>query len=169
MKKAALVAVILAGSLAMGCGGRLATIPAVPEIVPNVEQDVRAGAIKALGILEASGVVAEKASAVVSEAAASGAVPASAQGPIRAGFRALADTADAAISTIETGAVTDWAELRALIDPVLANVQRLIDTVQTLGPDVKDRVIAFLQAAYDIILQLWQPGVPRDLALEGGR
>jgi hypothetical protein len=132
------VVLVAAAGAAIGCasGHRPAlTVPAVapalavPASVP-VDQAVRAASIKALGILEAAGVLTEQ--VVDLEARLAPVIPAAVHRDFTASVNALAKRALSTIDAIERGAVVSWPALKAQVDPLLAMVARLVELVQSL-------------------------------------
>lgn len=151
--KARTLALIAALVLMVGCGGRpLPQLPDVPAQVEVVDQDVHAGAAKALGILLAAARLANTISQIEDQAAREGAIPA----PVDAGFDramvAYANASDVAVSRIQSG-VSTWAELRAHVAPVLDRVEALTALAQQAGV-IRDRVGSWLSTLRDIVMEL---------------
>lgn len=126
-----LLATVLIGSV--GCGGKVPPITAVPAAVNAADQNVHAASIKVLGIIEGAGHVADRASQIEQALYVDGVVPDALHQSISAAFRGLATDALKAIDAIEAGTTDTWPALKAQVDPLLARVQALIDTVQQLG------------------------------------
>lgn len=108
-------------------------IPPAPTVITTIDTDVKAGAIKALGILESAGHVANKAEPMAMNAAKAFGASQAVQDSIRDGFHKTSVGALAAIDTIEKGAVTDWPKLKAILDPVLGSVESLVNIVNKFG------------------------------------
>ena len=152
-----LLAVGLAAGVVTSCRS-LPEIPPVPTTVAGADQDVRAGVIKGLGIIEALGKVANRASAIEAELPDYPGRPS-----VRAGFQRLATTALSTIDAMERGALDTWPALKAAIDPLLADVRRLQDEVLRAG-SVVSRLREWLGTIWDLATSI----VPSQQALAGG-
>lgn len=117
----------------VGCGKSLPAIPSAPVISATADTDVRAGAIKAEGILLAAGTLANHASLIETELSATGVIPAPVHRQIQAEFGRLAASAQTAITSIDTGSTQSWPDLKAKLDPVLGNVQQILDLSRDLS------------------------------------
>ena len=106
-------------------------------VVSAADQDVRAGAMKALGILEATGNLVEK--IVDVEAQLKPIIPAALHEQFRTSANALAKQALATIDEIEHGAVMDWPALKAKLDPIIAAAASLANVVQNLPTGTASR------------------------------
>lgn len=104
------------------------TTPAV--VVSAADQDIRAGAMKALGLLEATGNLVEK--IVDVEAQLKPIIPAALHEQFRSAANTLAKQALATIDAIEHGTVVTWAELKAKLDPIISAAASLANVVQNL-------------------------------------
>lgn len=151
---------------AISCGGSVKQVPSTPTIIAGADQNLRAAAIKALGILESAGLVTQKALAVYNEAAKQAPLPAEVDSKIRAGFNQAATAALTAIKTIDSGATDSWAKLKAAIDPVLGRVNELIAIVNTITTPQQRSLSDWLQLAVQVISSALAL-VPRTPALEG--
>lgn len=151
---AELVAVLgFSAAFSAACAGRqLPQIPDVPAAVAASDQDVKAGAAKAAGILLSAAKLANTISQIEDQAAREGAIPPAVdQGFDRAMVR-YADASDAAMARIQAG-VTSWDQLRSHIDPVIRQVTSLAALAEQAGA-IRDRVGSWLTALKDIVLGL---------------
>lgn len=144
------VALFLLSFVASGCAKPIANVPAAPAVVLNAEQDVKAGAAKALGVLLSASKVARTLGQIESLAVADGVVPASVDTTFDSIMVNYANASDRAVNGILTG-VESWDRLKALVDPVIAEVNRLIDVVNSLGA-LKSKAGEWAQALKDIVL-----------------
>lgn len=124
---------------------RLAPLPASLSCV----QDVLPCAAKAAGILRSTAKLANTVSKIEDAASRDKIVPPSADAVFDRLMVAYADKSDAAMKAIVSG-VDTWAKLKALVDPVIVEVQRLIDMAQTLGA-IKDQALSWLTAMKDVL------------------
>jgi len=148
------LALALGGSLLLaGCASReLPDLPDVPAQVTAVDQDVRAGAAKALGILSAASRLADRISQIEDQAAREGAIPPAADLAFDRAMVGYANASDATVSRVMAG-VTSWADLKAHLDPVIARVGDLAQLAQQIGV-IRDRVGIWLDTLKDIVLEL---------------
>ena len=166
VKKLGALACALALSVSVvGCGGQAVSIPELPQQIDAVDQDVKAGAAKALGILVSAARLANRISLMEDEAARAGAIPAEADAVFDKGMVAYANASDAAVARIAAG-VTTWAELRAHVEPVLDQVNQLAAMAQQVGV-IRSQVGAWLMALRDIVLELVTGG-PQPAPQMGG-
>lgn len=128
-----LVAALISLPLLVGCGKTLPAIPSAPVITTTADTDVRAGAIKAEGILLAAGTLANHASLIETDLAASGVIPQTVHRQIQAEFGRLAASAQSAVTSIDNGSAQSWPALKAQLDPILSDVQRIIDLSHDLS------------------------------------
>lgn len=144
------IALVVIG-LSFGCGG--VKMPTqLPATVAGVDTDVRAGAIKALGLIQAAGEVAQQAQAVEAQLAAAGAIPAATHVKIQAAFKMVATQALNVITQIESGVVTSWGQLKAQIDPLLGSLNSIVQLVQAIGQP-GGGLLQWLKAAVGIVSQ----------------
>lgn len=115
-----------------GCGKPIAPVTSLPPAVAAAENDAKAGAAKALGVLIAASKVARTLGQIESQAVAEGVVPAAADKTFDSIMVAYANHSDRAAEGIFKG-VQSWDQVKALVDPVLVEVNRLIDFVNSLG------------------------------------
>lgn len=159
---------LLAGAIGLtglaGCGKSTPiTLPPAPVALDQATDQVHAAAIKALGILHAAGVLVDKASTLEADLARPtngvAIVPAALHAKFRTGFRTIATQALAAIDRIEQGVVTDWPTLRALIEPILATVQQLVELVRQVGDQAGRRNLwAVISGLADLVSVAVPPG-----------
>lgn len=147
-----ILALLLGGS---ACGGKIEPITTVPAVVAGADQDVKAGAAKALGILISAAKVANRVSIIEDEAARTGVVPQAADAAFDKAMVRYANVSDAAVARISQG-VSSWAQLKALTDPVLVEVNNLVTAVQSLGA-TRDRLRDLLDALKDIFTTTFTP------------
>jgi hypothetical protein len=161
-------ALVLALSLS-ACGAKVPPIPPTPAQVEQADASVKAGAIKALGILESAGAVANRASRIEEQFYKDGVIPADLHKKIQGYFQQAGLAAVIAINTIEAGAVETWAQLKALVDPVLASVNSLVDLVKEAASSVKSSLGPLVESLVDIVRGLVGSGGSPELAVEGAR
>jgi len=147
-------ALALLASVSVGCGGKLASVPPLPAVVEKVDQDVKAGAVKALGILGASGQVLDRISAIEAELFASGSIPPAVHAQITSALNRVASAGLTAIGKIESGAVVQWADLKAVVDPVVASINPLVELLKTAGPTARERLLVWSQVALELVQKI---------------
>lgn len=126
------------------CSGSM-QLETLPDKVDQVSQDINAGAAKALGLLLAAAEFADAISEIEHTASLECATPATATQPgtgcvvppnVDNAFDALmlgyVKVSREAVSRIRAG-VKSWADLRSILNPVMTEVQRLTDYVQSVG------------------------------------
>jgi hypothetical protein len=149
-----LVAATLLG-IAAGCGGST-PIPSAPQILVTTEKDYRAVEMKTLGILQTIGSLVDQASQL--EAAAGPSLPPDVHARIKAGFVTTANKGLALIQDIDAHALSNWAQLKARLDPILADIEALRQLVTPAGPS---KWAAIVEAVANIAGSLLMPGVVR--------
>lgn len=146
-----LVLVLLLGvGLSVNCGKPIQNIPQAPAVVVNADKDVHAGAAKALGVLLSASKVARTLGQIESTAVADKVVPESVDKVFDSIMVQYANASDRAVDGIQKG-VESWARLKVLLDPVIAEVNRLIDVVNSLGA-LKTRAGEWVNILKDIVL-----------------
>lgn len=119
--------------VSVGCAGRtVPDLPDLPPVVDGVEQDVYAAGAKALGVLTAAARLVDAISRVEDQAARQGLIPANADAVFDSLIVQYADASDAAVSRILAG-VSTWAELRAVVQPVIDRVDALKRYAEQVG------------------------------------
>jgi hypothetical protein len=162
--------VLIGGLGAFACAG--ATPPpsvpnTLPPVVDTVDGNLRAGAMKALGILEATIDVGDQALTAYLEAFKTGGIPAAADQQIRAGFRKLADDVIAAVGKIKAG-LREWSELRAVLQPIVDTANSLVNVVRQLGESTRvGGWRGLVQALATMVARAaaTPPGAPADFGL----
>jgi hypothetical protein len=147
MKRNILSAVLALGLVAtpIACGPKLARLPDVPATVTpavnaaadDAEQTIYAGAMKALGMLGAAGVLVKDITATESRLNQTGQLTPGVHAGFVAAIGATSRAALDAIDKIEQGVET-WAELRTILQSVLTPVQGLIDDIAAAGTSIKN-------------------------------
>lgn len=139
---------------APACGPKTdVNVPGLPALDPAaLDKDVRAGSIKVLAILEASGVLVTRASRFEEQLVAAGAVPPNLHEQYRKGVEALKARALKAIDDIEHGAITKWADLKVRIDPILQDVNNLTTIARSFSAGVnRDNLLEFIASISEVI------------------
>lgn len=150
--------VLLFVSLAVaGCGAKVPPVQPLPAATAVVEQDVRAFAVHALQIMDLAATVANDASRIEIDFRDRGLVPAGVQSRIDTGFRAFTAKMRVAKDAITSGAVRTWPDIKAQLDPVLADLQSIIDATKAAGPSVWQRVGKGLVTALQLLLAATAP------------
>lgn len=128
------LSILLLSLLAVvGCAGRtVPDLPDLPPVVDGVEQDVYAAGAKALGVLTSAARLVDAISRVEDQAARQGLIPANADAVFDSLIVQYADASDAAVSRILAG-VSTWAELRAVVQPVIDRVDALKRYAEQVG------------------------------------
>lgn len=146
------LALLSVGSV--GCRKDAIQIPNVPELVATTESQVMAAAVKAQGILEAVGLLAEDLQTLELRLAgmrvvgtqqvpipnATVIIPRELHVKIDGMFHAFALKALQAVDAIESRTVTTWDQLRGVLDPVLAEVEVLASLLRSLVLQGEDGV-----------------------------
>lgn len=131
MKRQLLALLACAAALA-GCGARTPPIAQVPAIVQDADADLKAAAVKALRIVVAADRVADTLSLIEDQASKEGVVPAPADHTFDTLIVAYADASDAAVAKLGAG-IASWDAAKAVLDPVLARANQLVDLVKSMG------------------------------------
>lgn len=163
-KVCAVLALALTLVAPVGCGGGL-TIPPATPIVAGIDQQVHAAAIKGLGISEALGVVAVNVAVVERRLAQENVIPASVHTQAQAAFTNLANAALKFNADVASGVVVTWADLTARVDPLLANVQKLIDLLTAFKSSIGSGFDQLKAIGIDLLKGLLAP-VKSPVALE---
>lgn len=152
----------LSGSLALaGCGAKVPPIDPLPAATESIGTDVRAFTVHALEITRLAGEVAVDASDIVLQFKNRGAIPVVVEAQIDKAFRAFSAKMRDAIDALERGGVASWAALKAVLDPVLADLQTVIDSVKNAGPNIWQKVGHGLLTALSLLLAATGPGLPQ--------
>lgn len=141
----------------LGCGGKPIVIPSAAPVVAGIDQKVHAAAIKGLGISEALGVVAVDVAVIERRLAAENVIPASVHTQAQAAFTSLANGALAFNADVANGAIVTWADLSARVNPLIANVQKLIDLLAAFKTSIGSGVDALKSIGIDLLKGLLAP------------
>lgn len=132
-KHAKLIVVTVLLTFSLGCGTGCSWLnnePSIPTQIPETiviaDNNVMAGAAYALGVINSLDEVVNQISLIEDTASKEGAVPASADSIFDSAILAYADTSDTAVAKILQG-VDTWDELRTAIDPLLEQVNALLN------------------------------------------
>ena len=147
MRRLALVLALVVGLSACASLPRIQPLPAEIEAV-DAHLTAATGNLQQL--LTMSARVANAVSLIEDEAAKGGVVPPAADAAFDRAMVAYADASDAASKGLVSGARKTWPELRALVEPVLARGQALIDAAGQLGA-IKGRVTNLLAQLRDLL------------------
>lgn len=123
------VVLIIVALLAAACGDKPVSLPsatAVESAVGTADQKVNALAGKALGALLAGSKLVNVISQNEDRGAREGVIPPNVDAQFDKLMIAYVNNSDRAVAGIQAG-VKSWEELQALVNPVLADVQRLYD------------------------------------------
>lgn len=130
-----------------------ASIPRVqplPEHVEMADAQVLAVTGNLQQLLTLAAKVVDDVSRIEEAAAKSGAIPPSVDAQFDAAMLAYAAASQRASDALVSGGLKTWPELRALVEPVLARGQALIDMASDIGA-IKTRVQAFLIQLRDLL------------------
>ena len=141
MKKI-LAVVVLALSFS-GCGHTLNIKPIPPTPVTVADTQVKSVIAKAVGVLDALGKVTADLSAAERKLHEDGSISDAVHLQFRAGISSVARAGLSALDRIEQG-VTTWAQLKALIDPLIAELNRVIALINGAGGSVKSALGQFV-------------------------
>lgn len=145
----ALIVALFVTLIIVACNGRLADIPdQVPAVVEGAEQNIYAGAGKALAFIVSADELVNAISKVEDIAARQGAVPVAADAAFDKAILEYVRVSDTAVRRIEAG-VNSWAELKRVVDPVIAAANHLV-SVGTQIVGLQDRLGAFWDALKNI-------------------
>ncbi len=126
---------LLVGLLAVGgCASRL-TIPDLPsvEAVEMTEAKVKAATGNSIELLTKLAEVVNAVGKIEHEAATVGAIPANIDKQFDRVIVEYGAYSTNAVRVLKTGAVQTWPEMRALLEPVRAKGQMVIDIVNSIG------------------------------------
>ena len=144
-------------TVSVGCGGKPITIPSAAPVVAGIDAKVHAAAIKGLGISEALGVVAVDVAVIERRLAAEKVIPAAVHTQAQAAFVALADGALKFNADVASGVIVTWADLTARVDPLIANVQKLIDLLTAFKTSIGSGFDALKTIGIDLLKGLLLP------------
>lgn len=155
------VAICLAlAGCALGPAPRIAPLPAE---VAGADANVLAVAGNLQQLLTMTARVVDAVSRIEDEAARNGVVPASADAAFDRAMLAYVEASLVASKGLVGGATKSWAELKALVQPVLVRGQMLIDTAYQIGA-VRTKASAFLGQVRDLL-----SSAAREFAMGGTR
>jgi hypothetical protein len=138
---------------------KLPDVPAtVTPVADAATNDVYAGAIKALGVLESAGVLVRDVASTESRLNQTGKLTPGIHAGLVSAISTVSRAALDAIDKIDQG-VTSWEQLRAILQSVLTPVQNLVNAVTAAGSNIKE--------AFGDVLDLL-PGVIRTALPTGG-
>lgn len=143
---------IVAAPAFTGCRGSAQRIEAVPAVVANADQDVRAAAAKALGILTSTAKFVNGLSKAETAASLEPGFPATADAAFDRAMREYTDASDAAVKRIVAG-VSSWSDLKAILDPVIARA----NGIAALGDQfsvIRSRFGEWLASLRDAVIDL---------------
>lgn len=141
---------VLGGSVVLtGCAS-IPRIQPLPEHVAMADTQVRAVTGNLQQLLTLAAKVVDDVSRIEDAAATSGAIPASVDAQFDAAMLAYVAASERASHALVSGGLTTWPELRALVEPVLARGQALIDAASDIGA-IRTRVQAFLVQLRDLL------------------
>lgn len=149
-KRHMFVAAALSAVLAFGGCAHLPRIPNLPEHVEAADQNLKAATGNLQQLLTMAAQAMDKVSRIEDEAARGGVVPASMDARFDVAMLAYARASQAASDGLVSGTIDSWPKLRALVDPVLARGQALIDMASDIGA-IRSRVMDFLTQFRDIL------------------
>lgn len=156
MKLCAIALLALTLVAPVSCGGGL-TIPPATPIVAGIDAKVHAAAIKGLGISEALGVVAVDVAIIERRLAAENVIPATVHTQAQAAFTNLANAALKFNADVASGVIVSWADLTARVDPLLANVQKLIDLLTAFKTSIGGGLDQLKKIGIDLLTGLIAP------------
>lgn len=137
---------ILVFALALAVTGGCASLPRIAPLPAQVEaadQNVKAVTGNLQQLLTMAAGVVDSVSRIEDAASKGGVVPAAADAKFDAAMLAYVDASSKASNALVSGGLTTWPQLRALVEPVLARGQQLIDTAGQIGA-IKSKVKSFL-------------------------
>lgn len=148
-----LLACVLGLGLTFGCGGpvSIALPSTLPATVQMTDAQLRAAADRTLSAFDAAQDLLSE--AVTEEKAVERLMPTDVQPQVRAVLHRINDGIVTGAVTLKRSALT-WADIKGAIDPVLANVQTLVDLVHGLpssqGGCIGARLAALIQWAQSL-------------------
>lgn len=148
--------IILAiAAVGIGCGGSLPSLPNLPTSadLATAEGNVLAATGNLQQLLTLAAELTNTVSKIEDTAARAGAVPPVADAAFDRAMLAYAEASSAATAKLQTGSVKTWPELRALVEPVLARGQALIETARQLGT-IRGRLENWLTTLRDTFMEI---------------
>lgn len=158
MKQRLLPLILLSLTLAFApacAGNKRPEIPQLPVTITDsqVDQDVNAAALKGVVLLSAAGRVLNDLSILEHEAFRAGAVSLSVHEDLNRAFATAGKAGIAAVDKLESGALTTWAEVRAVVNEALDRLRPLLDALRP-GSTVPSKLAAFKSVLVDLASQL---------------
>lgn len=141
----------------LGCGSKPIVIPSAAPVVAGIDAKVHAAAIKGLGISEALGVVAVDVAVIEKKLADTNVIPAAVHQQVRVAFVAMAEAALKFNAEVASGVIVTWADLAARVDPMIANVQKIIDLLQAFKVSIGSGFDALKTIGIDLLKGLLTP------------
>lgn len=165
------IAVSLSAACVTGCAKPLPRLPdSVPLVVAATDADLRAATVKSLEIVGDVGNIVNDASKIRVGLQADGIGSDALHASISSRLIALSNYGLKAIEKIRAGVKT-WAELKALIDPLLLEANPLIASIEAAGGSIKARFEGVKDGLFDVLGQaialFLQPGVPTSAVQPG--
>ncbi len=139
-----MIAVLMAGLTLAGCAGSLPRIQPLPSQVETADRDIKAVTGNLEQLLTMAARAANTVSKIEDEAARSGVIPTGADASFDQAMLKYVKASTTASNALTSGALTTWPQLKAVVDPVLAQGQALIDTASSLGA-IKSKIRGFLE------------------------
>ena len=136
-------------ALSVGCAS-MPRVQPLPDRVEMATDHVVAVTGNLQQLLTMAAQVVEHVSRIEDAAARSGAIPQAVDAQFDAAMLAYADVSQRASDALVSGALKTWPELRALVEPVLARGQALIEATADIGA-IRTRVQAFLVQLRDLL------------------
>lgn len=135
--------IVLALALSVSaCGTHIKPIPPAPLTVADASVQVYVS--RTVGILDSLGDVTADVSRAERQLYAAGSIPLSLHTQLRAGIVAVSNKGLATLDQIEKG-VSSWVQLKAYLDPLIADVNSLIALVQGAGGGVRAKLGQILE------------------------
>lgn len=144
-----LFAVLLGSVTLAGCAS-LPRIQPLPAQVEATDRNVLAVTGNLQQLLTMTARVVDTISRIEDDAARGGVVPVEADAAFDRAMLAYVDASDAASKGLTGGGLKTWPELKALVEPVLARGQALMDAASQLGA-IKSRLTSFLTQFRDLL------------------
>lgn len=145
-----LIALIVALAFSPGCGASLPRIQPLPAHVEAVDANLTAATGNLQQLLTMAARAVDTVSKIEDEAARGGVIPTDVDAAFDKAMVAYANASDAASKGLTSGTLKTWPQLRALIEPVLAQGQQVIDVATNIGA-IKSRVSSFLATLRDVL------------------
>lgn len=128
---------ILIGLSACASRGPIPLIPATPAVVQTTDVQFRVVVGRTVTVLDAMGDTVADLSRVERKLNEDGVVTAAFHTKFRAVITVAARSGLSALDQIDAG-VKSWAELKVLVDPLIAQLNELITLINSTGGTVKD-------------------------------